>query len=461
MSMINKLTGEIVVLETERNGMLDELNTLAAPPAEGVEARSAEAITTRSDEIAARGAEIQTEIDAKRSRIVELEALEAERAKPTAPNFIRTPETAQIDDVRSMDSAQMIDMLKRHVDDSGIDNTSMVPILQRHKADRDWLRNLAARSTEAYTRAFGKIMTGREMFLSEEERAAMAVGTSTQGGLLVPTHLDPTMIITNDGVSNVIRPLSRVVTLARENTWNGVTTVGSTSSWDAELAEVSDDSPAIGAESIDTHVAACFVQASYQAFEDIENLAADVAMILQDSKERLEAVAHATGSGTAQPRGIFTALDAAAGSEIESAGAAAITLADLQGLKRGVPVRNRANGTFLMNPIWADAVKPLDTNVYLNVGNSDQLLSKPLVESDEAPAVISTDALDNEVIYGDFRNFVIVDKPGSSTLEFIPNMTGTAANLPNGKRGWYMRFRSGSDSINDNAFRMLQDKTSA
>ncbi len=56
---------------------------------------------------------------------------------------------------------------------------------------------------------------------------------------------------------------------------------------------------------------------------------------------------------------------------------------------------------------------------------------------------------------------MIVDKPGSSTLDFIPNLTGTAANLPNGKRGWYMRFRSGSDSINDNAFRMLQDKTSA
>jgi HK97 family phage major capsid protein len=461
MSMINKLTGEIVVLETERNGMLDELNTLAAPPAEGVEARSAEAITTRSDEIAARGAEIQTEIDAKRSRIVELEALEAERAKPTAPNFIRTPETAQIDDVRSMDSAQMIDMLKRHVDDAGIDNTSMVPVLKRHQTDGDWLRNLAARSTEAYTRAFGKIMTGREMFLTEEERAAMAVGTSTQGGLLVPTHLDPTIIITNDGVSNVIRPLARVVTLTRENTWNGVTSAGSDFSWDAEFAEVSDDSPAIGAESIDTHVGAGFVQASYQAFEDIENLASDVAVILADGRDRLEAVAHATGSGTAQPRGIFTALDAAAGSEVESAGAAAITLADLQGLKRGVPVRNRANGTFLMNPIWADATKPLDTNVYLNVGNSDQLLSKPLVESDEAPAVISTDALDNEIIYGDFRNFVIVDKPGSSTLDFIPNLTGTAANLPNGKRGWYMRFRSGSDSINDNAFRMLQDKTSA
>jgi hypothetical protein len=28
-------------------------------------------------------------------------------------------------------------------------------------------------------------------------------------------------------------------------------------------------------------------------------------------------------------------------------------------------------------------------------------------------------------------------------------------------RGWYMHFRSGADSVNDLAFRLLQDKTSA
>ena len=74
---------------------------------------------------------------------------------------------------------------------------------------------------------------------------------------------------------------------------------------------------------------------------------------------------------------------------------------------------------------------------------------------------MTTTVRDNEIIYGDWSQYVIVDKPGSSTLDFIPNLFNTSNNLPDGRRGWYMRFRSGADSVNDLAFRLLQDRTSA
>jgi len=50
---------------------------------------------------------------------------------------------------------------------------------------------------------------------------------------------------------------------------------------------------------------------------------------------------------------------------------------------------------------------------------------------------------------------------GSTTTQFIPTLFNTANNLPDGRVGWYMRWRNGSDSVNDLAFRLLQDKTSA
>jgi len=84
-----------------------------------------------------------------------------------------------------------------------------------------------------------------------------------------------------------------------------------------------------------------------------------------------------------------------------------------------------------------------------------------VTESDDAPSSVTTTVKDNEVVFGDFSNFVIVDKPGSFAVSFIPTMFNTTTNLPDGRVGWYAHWRTGSDSVNDLAFRLLQDKTSA
>lgn len=340
-------------------------------------------------------------------------------------------------------------------------------ILKRHAGHTAWAAQILARSRPEYATGWSKLVTGRAELLTAEERAAMAVGTNTAGGYMVPTHLDPTIILTNSGVSNVIRGLSRVVTLTEGNQWNGVTSAGSTASWDAELAEVSDDTPAVDRVSVPTYTARAFVQASIQATQDINGLASDILMILADAKDRLEAVAHATGSGSSQPTGIFTALDANTNVEIISTTAATIGLVDIHSVYRQVPVRWRGKGTWLMNPLYSLAIKALGTALSASYSTditqavAGSLLGRPLVESDEAPTTQTTTANDNEVVYGDFSNFLIVDMPGSTSVEYIPHLFNTANNLPDGRRGWFMHWRNGSDSVNDLAFRLLQDKTSA
>jgi HK97 family phage major capsid protein len=68
---------------------------------------------------------------------------------------------------------------------------------------------------------------------------------------------------------------------------------------------------------------------------------------------------------------------------------------------------------------------------------------------------------DNTIVLGDFSNYVIVDKPGSFAVEFVPHLFNTSNNLPDGRRAWYCHWRTGGDSVNDVAFRLLQEKTSA
>ena len=464
MKYADNLRAKVLVLIAERTALSLEADAIATD-----ETRSADDVDARVDAILARNNEIVAEIDAAEKRAAELDALEVERAAApiSAPNFIREAAKPGFHEMRTLPTKQLAETISRSLEERGVDPTQADKIVKRHSADREWLTNIAARSTDAYTSAFGKLMTGRELFLTDEERIAINVGTNTQGGFLVPTHLDPTMILTNSGSSNAIRALARVVTLTNARTWNGVSTAGSDFSWDAELAEVSDDSPVFAQPSIPTHVAAGFVMASYQAFEDIENLGSEVAMVLADGRDRLEAAAHATGTGSGQPTGIFTACDANTNVEITSTTAATIGLIDLQALRRAVPVRYRGRSSWVMNPVYADAIKALGTAVSasfstdITEGNSGTLLGSPLIESDEAPATQTTTVRDNEIVVGDFSQYVIVDKPGSTTLDFIPNLFNTANNLPDGRRGWYARFRSGANVTNVLAFRLLQDRTTA
>jgi HK97 family phage major capsid protein len=418
---------------------------------------------------------------AERARLVALAERHAEIARlsqlPThveapasaGPQIIRSPEPTDVIEDRSASRTQLADALTRAVERQvGESQTEQVRMLaKRHGGDREWVRNLVIRSTDVYASAFHKMITGRGMFMTDEERAAIAVGTNTQGGALVPTFLDPTVILTNSGTSNSIRAISRVVTLTSGNVWNGVTSAGVTASWDAELAEVSDDSPSFAQVSVPLYKAQAFVQVSTEAFEDIVGLQADVLRMFADAKDRLEGTAHATGSGSSQPTGIFTALDANTNVEITSTTAAAIGLVDLDTVYFNVPVRFRANSTWVMNPKYSLAIKDLGTAVSasfsgdLREGTAGTLLGRPVVESDDAPTTQTTTVRDNEIVLGDFSNYLIVDKPGSVSVEYIPHLFSTANNLPDGRSGWLMHWRNGADSLVDTAFRLLQDRTSA
>lgn len=465
MKYADILREQAAKLDEERDALLDELNTLAED-----ETRSADDIKARAAEIQERATVITADAKDKRAEADKVDALEAERnATPRGPQFLKPVPMPTVAEARSLSTAQIVDQVTKAVEERGIDPTYARSIMKRHQKDTDWARGMFVRSSEVYAEAWSKVMRGVDIgFLSDEERAAMAVGTNTAGGFLVPTFLDPSVILTNTGSANVIRQLARVVTLTSGNTWKGITSAGISASWDAEGVEVSDDSPNdFASPSIPVYTGRAFAQITFEGLQDIENAAMDVAMMLADARDRLQGATHATGTGSAQPTGIFTALDANTNVEVTSTTAATIGLVDLQGLKRAVGQRWRGRGSWVMNPLYADAIKALGTAVSasfstdITQGNTETLLGRPAYETDDAPSTQTTTVRDNEIVFGDFSNYIVVDKPGSTAMQYIPYLTSTTTNLPNGNSGWLLQWREGADSVNDVAFRLLQDKTSA
>lgn len=366
---------------------------------------------------------------------------------------------------------QLIDAVLRSADGlvEGADRERNFERLLKKHANRSWwLENLLARSLDVYSDAFGKVMRGHPELLTEAERAAIAEGTTTQGGYLVPTYLDPTLLITNSGSSNVMRQYATIKTLVEGKAWNGVTTAGVTASWDAELQEVSDDSPNdFGAPTIPVYKPQAFVQASVEAFDDVQGLSSDIMMLFADARDRLEGTAHMTGSGSSNtPKGLFTAINASSSLKITSTTGATIGEVDLDAVSEALPVRWRHNARWVMAPLYGHAIKRLGTAVAstfsgdLRQPSADTILGYGTVYTDDAPTTQTTTALDQEIVFADLSQYTIVDKPGGTSVEFVPVLFGSNGR-PIGARGYWMHWRTGADMPVLQAGRILVDKTTA
>jgi HK97 family phage major capsid protein len=429
--------------------------------------------------------EEQEAFDAKRaaraSRLALLERHEAianaakvpERTvAPNAPAVHVKRDAMEVMADRSSTRRQLEDAAIRSLEDQDVEPENLAhvhKVLKAHSRDRGWINSMIVRSTDTYASAWLKMVKGREFDLTAEERTVLGVTTNANGKFLLPTHLDPTIILTSAQSTNEIRKIARVVTLTDgQPSWNGITSAGVTASWDGEVVEVSDDSPTFGNPSIPTERAQALVQASISAVEDISDLGSDVMMMFADAKDRLEGAAHANGPGTNdQPTGVFAAVAAVTASRVVSTTAATIGLVDLNAVYTGVPARYRRNSTWVANPLYAVAIKSLGTAISasfsgdLRDGTASAILNRPVVESDDAPTTQTTTALDREVLLGDFSQYVIVDRPGGMSVEYIPHLFNTTTNLPDGRRAWYATWRNGADVTNVDAFRLLVDKTTA
>ncbi|MFQ5518163.1 MAG: phage major capsid protein, partial [Acidimicrobiia bacterium] len=205
--------------------------------------------------------------------------------------------------------------------------------------------------------------------------------------------------------------------------------------------------------------AQAFVPASIEISVDYPGLVDDLRQQFGMAKDDLEATAFATGTGTNQPIGIVTAIDGT-GNDIGTATTDTYAVADVYTTHETLGPRYRGRGTWAMNAAIINDTRAFGTAVAhtfsgtLTDAPPDRVLGRPLVEASAMDGTINAGAENNIVVFGDFSNYVIADRVGGS-LEFIPHLFATANNLPSGQRGWYFWWRVGADSVNDDAFVLL------
>jgi HK97 family phage major capsid protein len=328
-------------------------------------------------------------------------------------------------------------------------------------------RHAIATSSPAYLRAWSKLAAGKQLTLTESEQRALAQVeeyramslTDSAGGYLVPFQLDPTVIVTSSGVLSEIRSAARTV-VATGDVWNGVSSANVSWSFDSEGSEVSDDSPSFQQPSIPNYMARGFIPISIEAMADEQNVTQNVAMLLAGGKQDLEGQKLILGSGTGEPTGLITALVASSPSVIKnSASTDTFALADVYALHGALPARYRANASWIANNLIYHKIRQFDTaggaGLWARIGDGRprDLLERNVLEAEAMDGTIDNSQENYVLAIGDFQNFVITDRLGMA-IEFLPHLVG-ANRRPTGQRGWFAYYRIGSDSVNDNAFRLL------
>lgn len=469
MKYAETLRADVARLAEERAALKAEAELLDAD-----QTRSADEINARVDEILARNEAIKAEVAAKEARIAELEQLASERA--AAPVFIKKADKVDVTDVRSLRPTEARDAAMRVLDaapDSLIDSARKAGVAQlietrTARTEGDVIaKRLLITESDNYRSAFIKALANptSPAFTAEEARAveeyrAMSIGVDTAGGFGIPVLIDPTIIITTGTTASPLLNIARIVTITNDE-WKGVSAAGTAWSFDAEGTEVSDDASTFAQPNVVAHKAQALIPFSIEVGMDYPSFAAEMGRLLDAGYQDLLASKMMTGTGTNEPFGIFTALDANTNAEVAVTTNAAFGDVDIDKIWAALPERWRARATWVMNVGYENKIRAFGSGTATSRFTVDQtaagislLNGRPVVTSDYAPAVATTTTARNLLAVGDFSNYVIAQRAGMS-VEVVPHLFGTTNGRPTGQRGLYAFARVGADSVLDTAFRLL------
>lgn len=345
--------------------------------------------------------------------------------------------------------------------------------IERADASDPIAAHIVRTGSDEYRSAFLKLFTdmenGHRMWTPAELDAfqkvqtinrAMNIGTGSAGGYLVPYELDPQIRLTSGGAIDPMRQLATVRQTAA-NDLHVVTSAGVTTSWDAEAAEVSDDSPTIGPATVSAFKGQGFIPVSVELFEDANFLTRQVADLFADAKQVQEAAAFAVGTGSGQPEGVITGVVAAAVSgQLLTSSGSALAVADVTAVMNAVPARFRANANFMANLsiINQGRTTPRYSNGPALVDDSTtppKLMGWNIYENSNVDGTIAAGTTHDYVLLaGDFqRGYVITDRIGTS-VELVPHLFG-ASGRPTGQRGFWMHWRTGGKTVVPQAFALM------
>jgi HK97 family phage major capsid protein len=333
----------------------------------------------------------------------------------------------------------------------------------------DIARRVIVTENDDYRSAWVKLMTNPHPFLNADEQRAiqaweeyrsMSEGTTTAGGFGIPVFIDPSIILTAQESDN---PFLQICTVSdiTTNAWKGVSSAGVTWSFDTEAVEVSDDSPTLAQPTVTAFMARGFIPYSIEVGEDYPGFASEMATLLASGYDELLVDKFTRGSGTGEPKGVITALDATAASEVLLSTAAQFGAVDVHKVWNAVPQKFRRRASWLTavdnNSLIAQFGTALGANytVDLTENGVERIRGRAVYESPYFSAFTATTAHQNVLVVGDFAAGYRIARRGGMSVELIPMLFSTTTNLPDGRRGWFAYARIGGDVVAAPALRLL------
>lgn len=398
-----------------------------------------------------------------------------------APDLLIGVDPWTRDDIRRLPRAQVRDKalkaledrnLVRHLEQRQLDGLDRLLRTQTDDTDGGVIAQMLLLSEdEHYRSAFKELVSKSQPILDHDQVQAvrrfndfraMTIGSDAAGGFGVPSLVDPTIIMVAGGSPNDILSIARVETITTDE-WKGVSSAGMSWSFRAEGAETADGSPTLAQPTVPVYRADGFIPYSVEVSMDYPNFAGEMTKLLSEGYSELLAEKLTTGSGTGEPTGIVTALDAVTTSEVAVTTDGAFGSVDLYKLWDALPSRFRRrpdtawmSSTDLMNEVRQFG-QTLGSNFTVDLTDESipRLFNRRYYENDYLPDFTATTGAANLMILGAWQHFLVAQRAGMQ-VELVAHLLGSNRR-PTGQRGWFAWARVGSDVTTAAAFRLLQN----
>lgn len=294
------------------------------------------------------------------------------------------------------------------------------------------------------------------------EFRAMAESPTSAGGFGIPVFIDPSIIMTAQGSGNAFLEIAKLVDI-NTNVWKGVSSAGVTWAFQAEGATVADGSPVLAQPAITVFMARGFIPFSIEVGQDYPGFAEEMSVLLASGYDELLIDKFSRGSGSGEPMGIITALDADTNSEVRLTTAGAFGDIDVYNVWKALPQRFRRKASWMMSVGTNNGIRRMGTSSLSHayttnlVGETvDKLFNRSVYESTYFPDVVATTGSWNQLVVGDFSQYIVARR-GGMNVELIPTLFDITSNRPTGQRGWFAYARVGGGPSQNQAFRLLNE----
>ncbi len=259
--------------------------------------------------------------------------------------------------------------------------------------------------------------------LLPEFRNALQVGTSSEGGYLVPTEFETNLVKLLVNL-DPIRAGATVITTASDRNIPIETSKGSFAYIAEEGAYGVSSDPAFGQVSLSAFKSGGIIKVADELLQDsFVNLEQYLLELAADRFNTLEETNFANGDGSSKPKGIFatTSVGGVPVPNTNAGSTSAITADNLVDVYHNLGRPYRNNATWIMNDATVKYLRKIKTGISgdttyvwqpsLVAGQPDMILGRPVVVTGGAPTIASA-AVTIALI--DLKRYYIADRLGTS-----------------------------------------------